>query len=430
MVCIKRIIPLAACAALLCGCGGEIGKAKPVKVTAQQSSSVAETTTTAATTTAVTSSAQTTTTGKKTEKKAPEIELEYTNEFEVYEDVRLSDMVKKTDAELLEPDTRIDTETTGKHTVKAKLIADGTEVEKELTYTVNDTTAPVLLGGDYFSTQVGNDCDISSLGFVADNYDTEPTITVDGYVDTDTTGIYSVTATLTDSSGNTSVREMTVEVADFASSYLVPDNGEMTFADYLDRYQGGSADVGIDVSAWQGNIDFDAVASEGCNFVMVRAGYSSGSVTVDDYFLQNVDNAQAAGLDCGVYFYSADSDPEVVRQHAKWLVNALGGRQLSMPIAFDWEDFANFRSYKMNLHTLNQMYKVFKEELESAGYRAMLYGSKNFLSSAWEIEGEDIWLAHYVDQTDYPGSFSLWQTGVGTISGIDGQVDLDVRYSH
>ena len=216
------------------------------------------------------------------------------------------------------------------------------------------------------------------------------------------------------------------------SSFIQPDNGSLSFSDYMAMYQGGGADVGIDVSAWQGVIDFNAVASEGCNFVMIRSAHCSGGYNtgVDDFFPQNLDNALSAGLDCGVYFYSADSDPEEVRAHAQWLVDTLAGRKLSMPVAFDWEDFGNFRSYEMSLHDLNELYRVFKEVVEGAGYRCMLYGSRNFLKTAWDTEGEDVWLAHYVSQTDYDGQYSLWQTGVGTISGINGLVDLDVRYSH
>ena len=415
----KDVFVLAA-ALLLVSCGTDIETASVNKAV----------TTTAATTTGVTSSVTQTTTAAESsaavpEEKEQEPVLKYNNEIEVFSKATLSEIVTETNAKLLEPDMLIDTSEIGEKKITAKVSLDGRETETELTVNIVDKTPPVLLTGDYITVAQGSANDLSGFGAYADNCDPYPTLSVNGSVDTSSPGTYSVDITLSDSSGNSDTRTVTVEVAGQVSSFIQPDNGTMTFADYRARY---GDNVGIDVSAWQGSIDFQSVASEGCRFAMVRAGRCTGGLYVDDYFLTNVDNANEAGIDCGVYFYSSDNDPDEVREHARWVVNSLNGRKLSMPIAFDWEDFGNFRSYAMSLHDLNDLYKAFREEVEAAGYDAMLYGSKNFLNSAWDTDGENVWLAHYVDQTDYSGQYSLWQTGIGRISGIDADVDLNVRY--
>ena len=417
----KRNVLLLAAALLLTSCGTDI-----------ETASVTKAVTTAETTTSTTTTAAPQTTSSAPESSVPaaeekeqKLEIKYEKDLEVHSDVRLSEIVTETNAKLLEPDMQIDTSELGEKTVTAKLSLNGVSTETDLTVNVIDTTAPVLLTGDYITVAQGSAYDLSGFGAYADNCDPYPTLTVNGSVDTSAAGTYNVDVTLSDSSGNSDTRTVTVEVVGQVSSFIQPENGTMTFADYRAKY---GDNVGIDVSAWQGSIDFQSVASEGCRFVMVRAGRCTGGLYTDDYFLTNVDNASAAGLDCGVYFYSSDNDPDEVREHARWVVNSLNGRQLSMPIAFDWEDFGNFRSYGMSLHDLNDLYLAFKEEVESAGYSAMLYGSKNFLKSAWETSGENVWLAHYVDNTDYTGQYSLWQTGICRISGIDADVDLNVRF--
>ncbi|MBR2303623.1 MAG: glycoside hydrolase family 25 [Ruminococcus sp.] len=422
------LICLPAALLMLSACGDEIETAKVTK----QTTAAASQTTTAASTTVTTTTATAATTAKAPEKKKEELTLEYKTDLEVFEKITLGELITKTNAEINAPDTVVDTNKVGEQKIKVSLTLNGEKQEKELTCTVTDRTAPVFLSGDYISVPVGSTADLSEVGLYADNYDPYPTLSVSESVDTSYAGTHQVQMTLSDSSGNTDTRTVTVEVVEQVSSFIQPDNGSLSFSDDMAMYQGGGADVGIDVSAWQGVIDFNAVASEGCNFVMIRAAHCSGgyNMGVDDYFPQNLDNALSAGLDCGVYFYSADNDPEEVRAHAQWLVDTLAGRELAMPIAFDWEDFWNFRSYGMSLHDLNELYRVFKEVVEGAGYRCMLYGSRNFLKTVWDTDGEDVWLAHYVSQTDYDGQYSLWQTGVGTISGINGLVDLDVRYSH
>ncbi|MBR1753119.1 MAG: glycoside hydrolase, partial [Ruminococcus sp.] len=350
---------------------------------------------------------------------------------EVYSKVPLKDMIVESNAELKEPDKLLDTSVLGDHEVKIKCIYDGAECEKTLNYTVRDTTPPtVLYSGEVTNITTGSYFDINSCIGYGDNYDSSPEMTYEGYVDTSAEGSYPLTVYVTDMFGNSTSWDMTVNVYDY-----LPASGEVTprigFGDFVDTYAGEGRHFGIDVSRWQGDIDFNAVKAAGCEFVIMRIGiYSGGELSIDRYYYNNIGNAKAAGLKVGVYFYSTDNNEADVRAHAKWVAETLDGEELDFPVAFDWENFENYQNYGMSIHDLNCFYQDFKEELKKSGYDTMLYGSKNYLENFWEYpDDEYVWLAHYVSDTTYPGKYRIWQRcGWGLINGIYGDVDLDILY--
>ena len=189
---------------------------------------------------------------------------------------------------------------------------------------------------------------------------------------------------------------------------------------------------GIDVSAWQDDIDFKAVKKAGCEFVIIRIGYTSEKgVTIDKKFSRNLQGARAAGLKTGIYLYSTDNTEEQVRNSAKWIKETLKGANLDLPVAFDWEDFSNFQDYGISLYEINRLYDVFADELSQDGYGCMLYSSKNYIENVWkETDIRPVWLAHYTEKTDYKGPYMLWQAScTGKISGISGDVDMDILYN-
>ena len=189
---------------------------------------------------------------------------------------------------------------------------------------------------------------------------------------------------------------------------------------------------GIDVSAWQGDVDYKAVRDAGCSFVIVRAGYYYSQLIPDDYFSKNLKNAAAAGLDIGVYFYTTDRTEEGVREHVRWIAEQLDGQKLDLPIAFDWEEFAHFQQYGISIRDLNDVYAAFADEVRKQGYQPMLYSSKIFLDTVWSERSKaaaPVWLAHYVDETTYTGEYAIWQeSAYGRIPGIDGDVDMNIQY--
>ena len=292
-------------------------------------------------------------------------------------------------------------------------------------------TTMILNGGWSTCHVVNTPFDLSDYVGFADNYDRHPTLTYTGTVDTNALGDYPITATVTDSSGNSESWDLTITVADSKPSPQ-DNNPRVSFRDFTEKYAGEGRRFGIDVSTWQGNVDFNAVKTDGCSFVVIRLGYYYSKPVLDDYFRQNLENAKAAGLDVGVYLYTADNTEEGVREHARWIAEELGDTKLELPVAFDWEEFTNFQQYGMSIHDLNQLYLAFADELSKHGLKCMLYSSKNFLNNFWYEStkaAHPVWLAHFVDETDYAGKYAIWQASCyGKINGIAGDVDMNILY--
>lgn len=303
--------------------------------------------------------------------------------------------------------------------------------EFSLSYTVIDTVAPLeLWSGDGTVLERGGKFDIKSVIAYGDNADPAPEVNVDGKVDMDNTGRYPLHVTVTDSSGNATDWDLTVEVADSLPSWE-DDSPRTQFKDFVKKYKDSGESFGIDVSAWQDEIDFKAVRDAGCEFVIIRMGWSdAGVMTLDKRFDENFKKAKAAGLKIGVYVFTYDNTEEYVRAVADQVMEKLGGEKLDLPIAFDWEDFGSFQTYGLSFYQLNKLYDAFADELSQDGYDCMLYSSKNYLEKVWEdTDTRPVWLAHFTDKTDYKGPYMLWQAScTGNIDGINGDVDMDILY--
>jgi len=329
------------------------------------------------------------------------------------------------------------TDTSGEHemkfTVSRELFGGLKEISEDytFTYTVVDDVAPVVLNsGNGAIVQRGTEFNIDEVVGYADNADPSPKLSLEGSVDMSKNGSYPLHATVTDASGNSTEWDFTVTVADSVPA-AQNDAAKVNFADFCGTYAGDGRSFGIDVSVFQGDIDFEAVKAAGCDFVIIRIGYSLDGERVEDTnFAQNYAAAKAAGLRIGVYFYSTDNSEEAARESADWIIEKLGGDSLDLPVAFDWEAFANFQTFGMSLLTLNDLYDVFADELKAAGYDCMLYGSRIPLETVWnDTDTRTIWLANYVDATEYTGSYLMWQQScTGRIDGISGDVDMDILY--
>ena len=303
--------------------------------------------------------------------------------------------------------------------------------EFALSYNVIDEDKPVMLqSGNGSVIEKGSEFDIDNIIAYGDNADPSPDVRVDGTVDTSRTGTYPLHVTVTDASGNSIDWDLNVEVAENVPGYDI-DTEKMPFEDFISDHRSEGKAFGIDVSEWQNGIDFEKVKAAGCEYVIIRIGYSrDGELTVDSRFEENFRNAREAGLKIGAYVYCSDNSEEKVRDTAKQAVEMLGGEPLDLPIAFDWEDFSHFQTYKMSFYGLNRLYDAFTEEISVAGYECMLYGSKIFLENIWEKTDErPVWLAHYTGSTDYKGKYVMWQAScTGRINGISGDVDMDILY--
>lgn len=192
---------------------------------------------------------------------------------------------------------------------------------------------------------------------------------------------------------------------------------------------------GVDVSAWQGDIDWEQVAASGIEFAMIRLGYrgyEKGQLTEDKYAQQNLTAAKDAGLKVGAYFFSQALTIEEADEEIDFMLDILGEHYLAMPIVLDWEiPSEKARTYgKMDARTLTDIQLHFCQVMSEKGYTPMVYfnthQSENlyFLS---ELEAYPFWLALYQERMDFPWAVDMWQySSSGIVPGIDGPVDLNV----
>ena len=308
--------------------------------------------------------------------------------------------------------------------------------EEALKQTGEDTKAPVFL---YYRAnpkiKQGDTFNVHSFIGYADDVDRNVDLNVQGSVDTSTLGTYNLTITITDDVGHSTTKNMEVKVitAGGGGGGTGEDNptGKEQFSDFIANYKNENTMLGIDVSRWQGDIDFQKCKNAGCEFVYMRlGGYDEKEHYTDRYYVQNMSGALAAGMKVGIYWHAEESGPEEIKASVKYLMGVLNGQKLDFPIAYDWEDYKNFENYGMNLQDLNNLLVYFEQEVESYGYKACLYGSKNAQNTIWtKPKKNPVWLAQYNTSTNYEGEYFMWQhSSTGRIDGIAGDVDLDVYY--
>ena len=436
----KTLIPALLAGALLVGCGAvpeqtaetvptETATAVPAETTDAETTPAETSRTTASTMTTAATSA-TTTTAATTLPPTEAVQMACQPVLEAGTRVTVRDFVTDTNVDLAAPDSLVDTTTLGEHTVTVAWTQNGVPGETALTYLVQDTQPPVILNaGAEPYVKVGAAFDIGTLVGIGDVYDPTPTLIAEGYIDTAAPGSYPITVTAEDSSGNAVTWDLNVQVVDSVPGYA-PYSPVTDFGAFA-AGAGAGGRCGIDVSKWQGNIDFDAVRDAGCSFVLMRIGYGGSEISMDSWYQPNYQKAREAGLDVGVYFYSTATTEEQARYQADWIVGQLGGDTLPLPVAFDWESFRRFQQYGISLHQLNNVFEAFADEMAAFGYPTILYSSRDPLLNVWENRANrPVWLAHYTAQTNYAGSYCIWQqSNTGRIPGIAGDVDLNIWYT-
>ena len=183
---------------------------------------------------------------------------------------------------------------------------------------------------------------------------------------------------------------------------------------------------GIDVSKYQGNIDFAAVKRTGVDFVIIRAGYGREIRQKDPLFEQNYARAKAAGLNVGAYWYSYADDEADAKREAAACLEAIKGKRFEFPVFFDVEESKQF---KKGTAFCSQIVKAFCTELEKAGYFAGLYISRYYLQTCIDAETAKryaLWIAEYGPRLNYSGAYGIWQhSSTGRVVGVIGNVDLD-----
>ena len=198
----------------------------------------------------------------------------------------------------------------------------------------------------------------------------------------------------------------------------------------------GNAKVGIDVSKWNGTIDWDKVKNAGVQFAIVRAGYRgsvTGSLVEDPQFVANMKGAAAAGIPVGVYFFTQATDEKEAVEEASAVLELIRDFQLSYPVFIDTEGAGgNGRADGLGAETRTLVCEAFCRTVENAGYTAGVYASRNWYNNNLQtarLENYHIWLAEYRSVPLYQGYYKTWQyTSKGKVDGIEGRVDINITY--
>lgn len=198
----------------------------------------------------------------------------------------------------------------------------------------------------------------------------------------------------------------------------------------------GSSRVGIDVSKWNGVIDWDRVRSAGVEFAIVRAGYRgsvTGSLVEDPYFVANMRGASASGVPVGVYFFTQAVNEVEAVEEASAVIRLVREYNLEYPIFIDTEGAGgNGRADSLDPETRTLVCEAFCRTIENAGYRAGVYASRNWYNNNLytnRLDNYFIWLAEYRSVPIYQGYYQMWQyTSKGEIDGISGNVDMNIYY--
>lgn len=195
--------------------------------------------------------------------------------------------------------------------------------------------------------------------------------------------------------------------------------------------------VGVDISKSQDYIDFVKVKKAGIDFCMIRVGargYESGKLVLDEYFTDNIKRATDAGLKVGVYFFSQAITTAEAIEEANMVLQNVKGYNLAYPVAFDMEYIDNDTSRVETLTKSEKtdITKAFLDTIKAAGYKAMIYGEKEWLIKKIDLSkltGYDVWLSQIGDKPDYPYAFSMWQySNNGSVDGIPKNVNLNVSF--
>ena len=212
------------------------------------------------------------------------------------------------------------------------------------------------------------------------------------------------------------------------------ENGWLTY-----EWDGVEGITGIDVSAHQGEIDWDKVADSGVEFAMIRVGYrgygEEGKLVLDTNYRQNIEGALGAGLEVGVYFFSQATSIWEVEEELEILLRAIEGYEITCPVVFDWEHILNSSSSRTRDVTgtsITRMTDFFCHQVAEAGYTPAVYFNKDLAYLYLDLErleGNMFWLAEYDSKPEFYYHFEMWQyTSKGRIPGIEGDVDMNLLF--
>lgn len=368
---------------------------------------------------------------------AEKIVILHKDKIDVFENIKLKELIKEINGELKE-NPKIKTTKTGKYKLKFKyyIPEEKITVPYEIEYEVVDSIPPIISMINSKTVTVGTK-EIESSLFCGDNYDSTPNCFIEGNYDLNTIGEYKLTYKGIDSSNNEVKKDFTLYVKPKTTGGSTNNNTPRSntyFTDVVKNYKTENTKIGLDVSHWQGNINFQKVKDAGVEFVYIRIGRGNGigkEFVMDSKFKQNIEGFNSVGIPVGLYFYTYAASKQDAIKEAKWIVENIKDYKVDLEIAFDWENWSFYRDFNLSFYELTEVAKAFNKELAKHNYQGMLYSSKNYLENMWFEVDFPVWLAHYTKQTSYQGKYKVWQIcDNGVVDGIpDNQVDINIMYN-
>ena len=343
---------------------------------------------------------------KKEDKTALTLKDNLQTEF--LSDVKVSTFIEHLNGTLISDD-KIDTTSLGTKTVKVNYKnTRGKKKHKSYQITIVDTEKPkIFLSSSTVSVQKGYNKNIINLFLSGDNCDSNPERQIIGNYDLNTPGTYDLTFEIKDASGNKESKNFKLKVNEISKSSSSTTSNNITttnknnkqFSDIVEKYcqsDNKYTSAGIDVSSWQGKA--------------------------------NIENAISNNIKVGIYFYSCAQTIEETQEQAKWTIEKIKSYNISLPVAFDWEEWNSFADYKLSFYGISKLADAFINVCKDNGYDGILYSSKNYLETIWHQElFPNIWLAQYANTATYNKSYNYWQMcNTGRIDGIKGDVDIDL----
>ena len=350
--------------------------------------------------------------------------------------VKVSDLIVDINGEIID-DYLINTTKIGDKEVSFNYVnEENITIPYKFKINIIDDVSPVIWLNSTYTITTDYDGNLLEDITCADNLDDNPKCEIIGDYDTKKAGSYKLTFKATDASDNVTTKDFTLNVKKPTPSK--PSNNDeppvhTLFTDVIKDYKKDNTKIGIDVSSWQGDIDFQKVKDAGAEFVIIRVGSArgiDGEYFVDKQFINNIKGFNDVGIPVGLYYYSYANSKEQAIKDAKWVLEQIKGYKVDLPIAYDWESWSFYNEFHQSFYSLTKGAEAFLDTINDAGYDGMLYSSKNYLEKVWYDTGYPVWLAHYTKQTSYEGEYKYWQLcSNGKIDGIKGNVDIDIMYN-
>lgn len=365
---------------------------------------------------------------------AEAVTLKENLQIEYGKKAKASDFIENLNGTMVN-DTEIDTNKLGKIEVQFEFINIKNKKRTATFYIeTKDVTAPKIFSGSSYTVKKGYNKQLENVLMSGDDIDDTPTRKIVGEYDFNTAGDYKLTYVVTDASGNETKKDFVLHVVEPSSNNTTPvEKEKKNIEDIINTYKNEKTKIGIDVSKWQGEIDWQKVKESGIEFAIIRMGYQKdydADFAIDPYFEQNMEGAKNAGIPVGLYFYSYAKTTAQAEEQANWVKEQIKNYKIDLPIAFDWESWSSFNKANMSFNTINKVADTFMKTISNNGnYTGMLYSSKNYLEKIWYPTEFKTWLAHYTSKTNYTGDYYIWQMcDTGKIDGINADVDIDIMY--